>query len=70
MENAIQEHIQAKTRDGQLFKIFDNHFEFSSKTAEAVILTVAEKEICKLHCLANSILQDEDVFCCFSAKLN
>jgi len=28
MQNAIQERIQAKTRDSQLFEIFVNHFEF------------------------------------------
>lgn len=47
MENAIQERIQAKTRDSQLFEIFVNHFEFSPKTAEAAINTV--KEIYELH---------------------
>jgi len=47
MEKAIQERIQAKTRDSQLFEIFVNHFEFSPKTAEAAINTV--KEIYELH---------------------
>ncbi|OPY59579.1 MAG: hypothetical protein A4E55_00139 [Pelotomaculum sp. PtaU1.Bin035] len=31
MERAIQERIQVKTRDSQLFEIFVNHFEFSPK---------------------------------------
>ena len=47
MENAVQERIQAKTRDNQLFEIFVNHFEFSPKTAEAAIHTV--KEIYELN---------------------
>ena len=47
MENAVQERIQAKTRDSQLFEVFVNHFEFSPKTAEAAIHTV--KEIYELH---------------------
>ncbi len=47
MENAIQERIQAKTRDSQLFEIFVNQFEFSPKTADAAINTV--KEIYELH---------------------
>ena len=47
MENAVQERIQAKTRDSQLFEIFVNHFEFSPKTAEAAIHTV--KGIYELH---------------------
>lgn len=42
MENAIQERIQAKTRDSQLFEILVNQFEFSPKTAEAAINTVKE----------------------------
>ena len=47
MENAIQERIQAKTRDSQLFEILVNQFEFSPKTAEATINTV--KEIYELN---------------------
>jgi DNA-binding CsgD family transcriptional regulator len=42
MENRIQERIQAKTRDSQLFEIFVTQFEFSPKTAEAAINTVKE----------------------------
>jgi len=42
MENAIQERIQAKTRDSQLYEIFVNQFEFSPKTAEAAINIVKE----------------------------
>ena len=30
MGNAVQERIQAKTRDNQLFEVFVNHFEFSN----------------------------------------
>lgn len=42
MENAIQERIQAKTRDSQLYEIFVNQFEFSPKTAGAAINIVKE----------------------------
>lgn len=42
METAIQERIQAKTRDSQLYEIFVNQFEFSPKTADAAINTVKE----------------------------
>lgn len=42
MEEAIQERIQAKTRDSQLYEIFVNQFEFSPKTAEAAINIVKE----------------------------
>lgn len=42
MEKAIQERIQAKTRDSQLYEIFINQFEFSPKTAEAAINIVKE----------------------------
>jgi len=47
METAIQERIQAKTRDSQLFEVLVNQFEFSPKTAEATINTV--KEIYELN---------------------
>jgi len=47
MEKSVQERIQAKTRDSQLFETFVNQFEFSPKTAEAVLETV--KEIYELH---------------------
>jgi len=47
MESAIQERIQAKTRDSQLYEIFVNQFEFSPRTAQAAINTV--KEIYELH---------------------
>jgi len=42
MESAIQERIQAKTRDSQIYEIFVNQFEFSPKTAEAAINIVKE----------------------------
>lgn len=42
MEKAIQERIHAKTRDSQLYEIFVNQFEFSSKAAEAAI-NISEK---------------------------
>jgi hypothetical protein len=44
MENAIQERIQAKTRDSQLFEIFVNQFEFSPKTAQAARTTQSYSE--------------------------
>jgi len=47
LKNRIQERIQAKTRDGQLYEIFVKQFEFSPKTAEAAINVV--KEIYELH---------------------
>ena len=47
METAIQERIQAKTRDSQLFEVLVNQFEFSPKTADATINTV--KEIYELN---------------------
>jgi hypothetical protein len=42
METAIQERIQAKTRDSQLYEIFVNQFEFSPKTADAAISIIKE----------------------------
>jgi hypothetical protein len=47
MEKVVQERIQAKTRDSQLFEIFINQFEFSPKTAKAAINTA--KEIYEVH---------------------
>lgn len=48
MEKQVQERLQAKTRDSQLFEILINQFEFSPKTAEATINTV--KEIYEIQC--------------------
>ncbi|MFZ5641538.1 MAG: DUF1670 domain-containing protein [Bacillota bacterium] len=47
METAVQERIQSKTRDSQLYEIFVSQFEFSPRTAQAAINTV--KEIYELH---------------------
>jgi len=47
MEKAVQARLEAKSRDSQLFESFVHQFEFSPKTAEAIIETV--KETYELH---------------------
>lgn len=47
MEEAVIERLDSKSRDSQLFETFVTKFEFSPKTAEAIIETV--KETYELH---------------------
>ncbi|MFD1361727.1 hypothetical protein [Lentibacillus salinarum] len=47
MERAVQVRLETKSRDNQLFEYFVHQFEFSPKTAEAIIETV--KEAYELH---------------------
>lgn len=47
MEKSVQSRLEAKSRDSQLFESFVHQFEFSPKTAEAIIETV--KETYELH---------------------
>lgn len=47
LEKEIQERIEAKTRDSLLYETLVSQFEFSPKTADAVIGTV--RDIYELH---------------------
>lgn len=47
MEKAVQARLETKSRDSQVFETFVHQFEFSPKTAEAIIETV--KEAYELH---------------------
>ncbi|AXF57377.1 DUF1670 domain-containing protein [Salicibibacter kimchii] len=47
MEKAVHERLEAKSRDSQLFETLTHQFEFSPKTAEAIMETV--KETYELH---------------------
>lgn len=47
MEKAVQARLETKSRDSQIFETFVHQFEFSPKTAEAIIETV--KETYELH---------------------